>query len=215
MINRPTIQDLLDHKLTNLPPINQEILNGEQVDNLVLNLQEELSLIDTEVDDIAIEIAYVLFEVTPIEEFKDRIEDSVGKGGNTATRIVEICNKEIFSKIAPVVEKTNQTSTESSSLNHVDILNEIENPTPSIVNKEQPAQETPEIVTPVEVKKPTLEEALSGVLPSEGGFAFTDNTHPAEPMAQKLEQKLSGPTTSTPKEIYVVKKPDPYHEPIE
>jgi hypothetical protein len=214
-MNRPPIQDLIENQLSRLPKVNQDLLSDSTVDDLVTKIQEEFSLAEFETDDIAIEIAYILFNISPLNEFKSRVEDSVGKGGTTAQSIVDICNKEIFSKLTPAQEKTAKpVINDSASLNHVDILNEIENPTPSIVSKEAIPQVAEENKAE-EVKKPTLEEALSGVLPTEGGFSFNEASHPAEPMAQKLDQKLSNATVTAPKEIYVVKKPDPYHEPIE
>jgi hypothetical protein len=213
-MNRPTIQDLMENQFPRLPKINQDLLSDSTVDDLVIKIQEDFSLAEFEADDIAVEIAYVLFNISPVNEFKNRIEECVGKKGTTAQSIVDICNKDIFSKLSPAQEKITKVIDGAAPLNHLDILNEIENPTPSITIQNTTPQ--PEIApVAIEPKKLTLEEALSGVLPSDGGFTTPNTTHPAEPMAKKLDEKLTNATSSAPKEIYVVKKPDPYHEPIE
>lgn len=123
-----------------------------------------------------------------------------------------------------------------SSLNHVDILSEIENPTPSLPATEpavaatvststateqkenqEPTGSTPQVTTLENITshKPSLSEAI-GNIPTIGGFKPIENpTHPAAPLAEKLDQKLSTSTASAPKEVYHVKTLDPYHEPVE
>ncbi len=207
-MNRPTIQELMENKLGSLDKSRQDLVNSDVLENLALKIQDELSLTDIETDGVLIEIVYVLFEITPLDQFKLKIEEIVGKGGKTAQLITNMSQEEIFSKLK------NDSNKKSDSLNHQDILSEIENPTPSIASRE-PAPQIEVKALVEEIKKPTLEQALNGVLPTEGGFSFNENSHPAESIVKKLDEKLSTPTSSLPKEVYVVKKIDPYHEPIE
>jgi len=112
------------------------------------------------------------------------------------------------------IPEQSQIKKKDDSLNHVNILSEIENPTPSIKvniieNLNQGDSEIETTITPLKThSKDTAAEF--------GGFTPIDNTiHPASPIAAKLSAKLEDATSSVPKEIYHVKKPDPSHEPIE
>ena len=202
-MNRPTIDELIKSKFNELPDTTKVLFDHPDTIKLIEQVSEKYNLASFETDKLIIEIGYVLFGITKVNDFSRIIEDEIILDPESSKEISELCNKIIFNKMKG----------SSESLNHIDILNEIENPTPSIVAQPATPQPTPAVTE--EPKKPTLEEALSGVLPSTGGFTFEEAKHPAEPMSQKLDQKLTESTSSTPKEIYVVKKIDPYHEPLE
>lgn len=107
-------------------------------------------------------------------------------------------------------------------ISHHDLLSEIENPTPSIsttvdfqnqnfVKSSQPQANTPVVKTSANKGVNTATTTTpDGTIHS----SATTNTYtnPALNIATKLDQKLSTPSASIPKDIYVSKKPDPYHE---
>lgn len=119
-------------------------------------------------------------------------------------------------------------SSESNHISHIDVLNEIENPTPSIstttafqnqantnkqttsstINTSQNNPSTTANVVPPNssTTNPSLHSSDPSVIPY---------SNPALHIATKLDQNLSSPSASIPKDIYVSKRPDPYHEPVE
>lgn len=112
---------------------------------------------------------------------------------------------------------------EEEHISHLDILNEIENPTPSI--KSSPTnQKTEKIIAPNTEQKPAKSvstnnqqqsiDATNSIL-FHSPTPVAPYTNPALNIASKLDQKLSTPSGSVPKDIYIPKKPDPYHEPVE
>jgi len=95
-------------------------------------------------------------------------------------------------------------------------LNELENPTPSINVAAAPVATAvqPKPAT-IKVQLPTLQDAV-GLPPELGGFQLEPPLiNPAAVVADRLDQKLNSPASSAPKEVYQIKRPDPYHEPIE
>ncbi len=110
----------------------------------------------------------------------------------------------------------------NDALSHPDILSEIENPTPSFKSVSGAvsfSSVASDITADAEKKIPRIEQGPStqldvdSVLGTEA--SSEDPLHPAQPLSNKLDRALSTPTSSVPKEIYVSKAPDPYHEPIE
>ncbi len=209
-MTRPLISDLFKNGFQNLPKNTQDLFDLPETLNAIDSISESNNLLGFEKEQLAAEIGYVLFGVTKITDFKKALFENLFITEDVAENIDSECYKNIFNKIETVGEK----KVDADSLNHQDILSEIENPTPSIASRE-PAPQIEVKALVEEIKKPTLEQALNGVLPTEGGFSFNENSHPAESIVKKLDEKLSTPTSSLPKEVYVVKKIDPYHEPIE
>lgn len=128
----------------------------------------------------------------------------------------------------PLEEAKLNEKIDSSHISHVDILSEIENPTPSIsttsnfqkqinqtdilttdsptagISNSSPKTNIYQINTSTDT--PSLHSSDPSVVPY---------TNPALHIASKLDQNLSTPSASASKDIYVSKKPDPYHEPVE
>ena len=210
----------ISEKITLAPQevVKEVVLIQCEEEQTLLKLKKEYALEDETFREISHETLVTILGLLSFDDFIESIQRVLNVKQETAEDVFKNLDEFIFSKISTYIEEGQQKfleekNTDFDSLNHIDILNEIENPTPSIAARPATPQPTP--VVTEEPKKPTLEEALSGVLPSTGGFTFEEAKHPAEPMSQKLDQKLTESTSSTPKEIYVVKKIDPYHEPLE
>lgn len=110
--------------------------------------------------------------------------------------------------------------TDSNHISHIDVLSEIENPTPSISTPPTPQREaTTESQTTLNSLKPLSKDSstqLSSPNPSlHSSPSIAPYVNPALHIASKLDQNLSNPSASVPKEMYVSKKPDPYHEPLD
>ena len=150
-------------------------------------------------------VAFRELNVSPLKEKKESVVDAKLKSP-----------LDITSSPNPITENT---------ISHVDILSEIENPTPSIsttaqfikpavVNSNQPTSNlTANTQSPTQ--KTTTQTTPTNPLDL-GGFGINkaNTVNPAQNIANKLDQNLSTPTTSIPKEVYVSKKLDPYKEPI-
>lgn len=124
--------------------------------------------------------------------------------------------------------------TESDHISHHDILSEIENPTPSLdtTTDFQNASSVTNIVNTTStgnVTQPTTSanpvkpsNTTNSNIPStptspslHSPTPTAPYTNPALQIATKLGQNLSTPSASIPKDIYISKKPDPYHEPVQ
>jgi hypothetical protein len=127
-----------------------------------------------------------------------------------------------LSKTKEVKTKENNTGDSKTNVNqisHLDLLSEIENPTPSIsttanfqnaapkTESKETTQKNPTPNSPI--KNQSTETSLHSSTP------VAPYINPALNIATKLDQKLSAPSSSIPKDVYVSKKPDPYHEPVE
>ncbi len=111
-----------------------------------------------------------------------------------------------------------QEKTTPEPLSHHDILSEIENPTPSnlTIPGNKPAQGIQNPTTPTaSIAQNTTNNISTSIKPAlEIGFSNKPHTNPAENIVQKLDAKLTTPSASIPKEVFVPKKTDPYREPV-
>lgn len=182
-------------------------------------------MIGTEVDDyeiieidLADAITYrVLGLITMSEYRKDLAEILWLEKEDEIDHAVSVINDFIILKkhILSDESKTHG-KIEKDSISHIDILNEIENPTPSIINPQRinPARKN-EGPAKNDIDKTSDENEEGPALSAElGGFAPANSQNPAQKIAAQLDKNLSTPSTSIPKEVYVSKKPDPYKEPI-
>ena len=216
---------------------------------------EELVGEDTEdhlliINELANQIAYLVLGLLTNQEFKQNIAELLYLEGSVEIqKAYDAINKFILSKPNETDEGDKKDITDvklkspldiesrSSSLNpitentisHVDILSEIENPTPSknttsqfvkpavadsTSNPSTPSKNTSSPASKV-VPSQTISTAPTNPLDL-GGFGINkpNTSNPAQNIANKLGQNLSTPTTSIPKEVYVSKKLDPYKEPF-
>ena len=134
--------------------------------------------------------------------------------------------------ISTNIQSTEETQTgiqkENSSISHVDILHEIENPTPSLkttLHFAKPQAQTTSSGTPTNTSNTTntpttLPEGVRATQTSVaansvlGGFSVNQPTNPAQRISDMLNKNMETPSVSIPKEVYIPKKPDPYKEPI-
>lgn len=190
------------------------LLGIESIDNIVDSLIEALDIQPLEAEDMITDF----FSTCLPQSLQDFID-------NIASQVQE----------ADYDHGTQTGSTETNNLSHINILDEIENPTPSLkttasfANKPanapvkaatQTSSTTTAVTTATPTNQPTkIKTSIEAIQPSAhlGGFAdnATGNMHPAEKVAAKLGQNLTAPSASIPKEVYIPKRPDPYHEPIE
>lgn len=145
-------------------------------------------------------------------EFDEEMSSLVALKTETAQNLVD----ETLDFVTAVSDKfdlrlgTPEMSTSSAvdeAISKEKIMAGIENPQPSAATYIRPATAAP--------KLNTAKPVINGV-PTLGGFTpAAPAVHPATPVAEKLNQKLSTPSSSAPKEIYQIKRNDPYHEQIE
>jgi hypothetical protein len=153
-----------------------------------------------------IEVSSILknFEKNFIPAFKELIKP----------KNIKIPEKRI-EKETEIIEKT-----ESNHISHIDVLSEIENPTPSISAPLTPQREatTESQTTPNSLKPSSKDSSTQSSSPNpsfHSSPSIAPYVNPALHIASKLDQNLSNPSASVPKEMYVSKKPDPYHEPLD
>ena len=224
-----------EKKLTESPKDLSFFISNLYVDPILEQLVGE----DTEdylliVDDLANQIAYYTLGLLSTQEFKDNLAEVLYLEGSVEIqKAYDAINKFVLSKKDNKGnEKENPLEevklADSNHISHIDVLSEIENPTPSIsttasfqnqtnTNK-QTSSNTPIVAQnnsssrastaplTTSTSTPSLHSSDPSVVPY---------TNPALHIASKLDQNLSTPSASASKDIYVSKKPDPYHEPVE
>lgn len=214
-------------------------------DTFLSGLNDESYISDEKKLDFINNVFSIGFEIIGMNEFKKVLKDQFGE--NTGTESILKNVTEVFlpvfydfnikQKIEELGANSNNTKenpleesklADSNHISHIDVLSEIENPTPSISTTasfqsqansvKQTSPNTPSIsqknpssrtsTTPLgsPSSTPSLHSSDPSVVPY---------TNPALHIASKLDQNLSTPSASVPKDIYVSKKPDPYHEPVE
>lgn len=129
-------------------------------------------------------------------------------------RNIEITEKR-FEKETKIDERA-----DANHISHIDVLSEIENPTPSINTTPSfqnqvttDKQQNSSSFKPSSTNSSTQSSSPNPSLHSSASIAPYVN--PALHIASKLDQKLDTPSASLPKDIYISKKPDPYHEPVD
>ncbi len=150
-------------------------------------------------------------------------------------KIVDFIEKKRFNdnRTEPKEDKLEEAKltekTEPTHISHQDLLSEIENPTPSISTTTEfqnrvveTAVNTPTITVtarPSVTNSTALTNSSTNQTQSpslhSSDPSVTPYTNPALNVATKLDQNLASPSASIPKDVYVSKKPDPYHEPVD
>lgn len=210
------------------------------ISNLYVDpILEQLVGEDTEdylliVDDLANQIAYYVLGLLSTQEFKDNLAEVLYLEGSVEIqKAYDAINKFVLSKKDNKGnEKENPLEeaklADSNHISHIDVLSEIENPTPSIsttasfqsqvnTNKQTTSNTTNNTQNnPSSKLIPTPSTSLNSI-PSlhSSDPSVVPYSNPALHIASKLDQNLSTPSASIPKDVYVSKKPDPYHEPVE
>lgn len=249
-MQKPTLQKLIDTKFEKLPREVSALFNSEENAEIISTISKENALTDEQELSLFDEIAYVFFGVTPISEFKNETKKSLAIDEKTALSISSEVYGSVFLPVKKFLIETpadidpankgvyDQDHLNNEPINHQDILNEIENPTPSIkTNLNTPAQtesdsgmldvDALELTghsitknsasgsdeTPIPTK-PVVE--VDNQVPVLAGFKpISNDTHPAQATANKLNSALDSKTQTPVREVYQPKAHDPYHEPIE
>ncbi len=173
----------------------------------IFEIVQKHQLNDEQTQELLHEIHTAMVGFSSFDEITNCMTESLGMYPEEADAEFVKIDREIFKPLGTYVynQQKNISIAEeekrklraagvSSLLNQQDIIQEIENPSLSI-----PAS------------RPSIAQNYSNT----GGFATSSpSANPASNIASKLDQKLSAPTATAPREIYQVKKPDPYHEPI-
>lgn len=231
--------NIFEKKLAEAPKDVSLFITGLYVDPIL----EEMVGEDVEdylliVDDLANQIAYFILGLLTIQEFKDNLAEVLYLEGVVETqKAYDAINKFVISKLnqkETTVENDKIEDVKLADVTHIshhDVLNEIENPTPSInttanfqanvaksagmnnsANSSTTSAKAGNIsktpLTPVSLANPSTASLHSS-------SSVAPYSNPALNIASKLDQKLSTPSASIPKDIYVSKKPDPYHEPVD
>ncbi|MCF7865576.1 MAG: hypothetical protein K9M11_03670 [Candidatus Pacebacteria bacterium] len=183
------------------------------------------------VNELANQIAYFILGLLTIQEFKDNLAEVLYlEGVVEVQKAYDAINKFVISKLNTKegmnIEENKIEDAKLADLAHIshhDLLSEIENPTPSIKTtasfQANLGANIVKTTTPVTAqtnptttqKNPTNTSTITSLHSPEPVAPYTN---PALNIAAKLDQKLSTPSASIPKDIYVSKKPDPYHEPV-
>lgn len=212
--------NIFEKKLAEAPKDVSLFITGLYIDPILEQLVgedvEDYLLI---VNDLANQIAYFILSLLSIQEFKDNLAEVLYlEGPAEIQKAYDAINKFVLSKLNKKEITGGDNKIEESklkdqqnSISHIDILNEIENPTPSI-NTTTSFQSSNPTKTPTPIPKNTPNQSTSPSLHSPAPVA--PYTNPALNIATKLEQNLGAPSASIPKDVYVSKKPDPYHEPV-
>lgn len=196
---------------------------------------------ESKTDVLRNEISLLLLKIITVDEFIDTVIEALDiqpfEAEEMITDFFSTCLPEdLQDLIDGENEKTSEDTiskkiniTDQNTISHVDILNEIENPTHSMETTSQfvkPAvtgsssnPSTPNTNTSSPVPKVVPSQTISTTPTNPldlGGFGINkaNTSNPAQNIANKLGQNLSAPTTSIPKEVYVSKKLDPYKEPF-
>jgi hypothetical protein len=202
------------------------------ISNLYVDpILEQLVGEDTEdylliVDDLANQIAYYVLGLLSTQEFKENLAEILYLDNSVQIqKAYDAINKFVLSKrnSGDSEKKTSLEDikfAEANHISHIDVLSEIENPTPSISAPLTPQREatTESQATPNSLKPSSKDSStqLSSPNPSlHSSPSIAPYVNPALHIASKLDQNLSNPSASVPKEMYVSKKPDPYHEPLD
>ncbi len=237
-----TIQAILADKNT-ITILNNIGIQNEIKDEIVLEMLED-------------EVIYVLVGLNYAEDLKDNLIWNLRLTESKAENIAKKIDTLIFADVhkflkhkiptspiqsplstqistkQPVV--VSATIADTENLNHVDILQEIESPSPSLkpiepvkptAEKEVSAIQTmpkeaqklmsKAEISPIEITSaPSLQDAVSNMMPAIGGFKAPDNPlKPAQKVSTALNSKLDAVQQVPVKEVYVPKKIDPYREP--
>lgn len=249
-MNRPTPQELIDTKMSSLSAPVRDTLTSPETTAILESIAEEFNLDEQQAYTLLDEIAYTLFGISTIEELKENIIENLDVRENVASSIAVKVNSLIFAPIKKFLRtkkevylSVNSKETKeagelvpsvdtSDDLNHHDILNEIESPTPSIADQsyDKPIEHLQTMPKEAQaamqasenkdddsqlIKAPTLQEAV-GNMPDIGGFIPVNNVlAPSQKVANTLDSKLSTATATPIKEVFIPKKIDPYREPAE
>lgn len=153
--------------------------------------------------DLVYEITITTLGFSSTNELLVRLEEILQLPSEEVREVYDIIDKSIFSGVRTYIDKQQKNLGDifeekvrlgildkNNSFSSADVLNAIENPSLSIQGTSSAGQNL-------------------------GGFTSSaPAANPASNIAAQLDQKLSSPAATAPREIYQVKKPDPYHEPI-
>lgn len=235
MIKKIEIKEF-ENKLTQVPKEVSMFIENLYVDPILEQMVGE----DVEdylviVNDLADQISYYVLGLLSTQEFKDNLAEVLYlEGVVDIQKAYDAIQKFVLSKLNKKDEAVKENPleeaklVESGHISHVDVLKEIENPTPSMSStvdfKNSPIKtstsdgKTNKIATTNNATSSTKSTPVATTIqpnPSPHSSAPTNTyVNPALNIATKLDQKLSTPSASIPKDIYVSKKPDPYHEPV-
>ncbi len=196
------------------------------------------------------EVILLTLKINTFEQFIDDVVDILEIQPSEAEKVVsDLYTKCIPEQVRNFIEKGSEESANTNSkkvliedthISHLDVLNEIENPTPSLrtttdfqnIQNQNSTSPLAQSQTPVSSSNPLFSSANTSNTPinptnltPSTPFTPTASLHSPEPIAlyvnpalqisSKLGQNLSTPSVSTSKDVYVSKKPDPYHEPVD
>lgn len=207
-----------------------EIYSNEQFLNFINKQKNGLKDSSSRADILRNETVLFILKIHTIDEFLDSmvvlLDLQPHEIESATTAFFNTCiPPEIQDSIDPDYKEPIK---EPTHISHVDVLSEIENPTPSIStttdfqnqSNQISAQATQSSHLANISKTSTSINSTANSTPTNPSLHSSDPsvipyTNPALHIASKLDQNLGTPSASVPKDIYVSKKPDPYHEPVE
>ncbi len=238
------IDELFEKKYDSLPSVIKDIINSAAAAKVIDSLSGILKLDEVQKEMLTEEILLVLFSENSVTDFKKNLVWNILLTENQADLVVKEVDSTLFKPVRKFLKNTEskpifQTSTalRNEDISHHELLNEIENPTPSLqttIENTPKGNEKPVsavTVMPKDAQKlmtqsdtlptettsaPQLQDAVAQILPNVGGFKPVDDPlKPTQKIADTIENKLNTVVKTPVKEVYIPKKPDPYREPIE
>lgn len=252
-----SIDQITEENIKKLPSTIQAILADKNTTTILNNIGIQNEINDEVVlEMLEDEVIYVLVGLNYAEDLKDNLIWNLRLTESKAENIAKKIDTLIFADVhkflkhkiptsnlkvnttpsqSPLQTTTKQpTTADTESLNHVDILQEIESPTPSLkpveptkiaIEKDIPAIQTmpkeaqklmsKAEISPIETTSaPSLQDAVGKMMPAIGGFKAQDNPlKSAQNVSATLNSKLDAVQQVPVKEVYMPKKIDPYREP--
>jgi hypothetical protein len=220
----------IENKLKDAPKEISEFVSTIYVNPVLEQLiGTDIEDYDTIIVDLADAIVYFVLGFISLDQFKKELAEILYLDGVVEIqKAYDAINKFVLSKLdkgkETVENKIGEAkNNDSNHISHQDLLSEIENPTPSISTTAAFQNSSVKIVTavPNEISKTVTNTTSStnkdGAVEASLHSSATvpAYTNPALKIASKLDQNMSAPSASIPKDIYVSKKPDPYHEPVD
>lgn len=231
-----SIEQIDEKEIEKLPSVIQNLLKDVRTVDAITKIAEANGVDDEiEVEMLEDEVMLILVGVNYAEDLKENLVWNIRFSEDKAHAIALSIESQIFSEVRKFLKHKTPIApkiVESEDISHHNILGEIENPTPSLKPYVAPNDHKVEAVTvmpkeardlmsqfdtlPTETtKSPLLQEAVSVIMPSVGGFKPLDDTlKPSQNISDGLDTKLDSVKKTPIKEVYMPKKPDPYREAI-
>lgn len=219
-----------------------KIYSDENFSSFIQKYRSSASDKEDLADNVRSEVLRYVLKVSTAQQLIDNVVETLDikpdEAENVIADLFSICIPEEIQNYAEGNNPSKDTvreekhldfkNSDANAISHKDLLSEIENPTPSIsttasfqisANKAAATDAVKTASTPDAFKTAPGNATVRSAEPAESSLHSSATipayANPALKIASKLEQNMATPSASIPKDIYVSKKPDPYHEPVD